>query len=154
MKILMVCLGNICRSPVAEGILRHKALQNNLTVTIDSAGTSGYHSGSHPDIRSVENALSNGVDISKQVSRKFTEKDFEDFDKIYVMDSNNLKDVLSLAKTEKQKQKVELILNEVFPGENRSVPDPYFGNDGFENVFNLLDSACDRIIEHIKKEKI
>ncbi len=150
----MVCLGNICRSPVAEGILRHKALEHDLKLIVDSAGTSGYHNGSHPDIRSTENALSNGVDISKQISRKFSEKDFEKFDKIYVMDGNNLKDVLSLAKTEKQKRKVDLILNEVFPGENRSVPDPYYGNDGFEHVFNLLDSACDRIIEQIKKEKI
>ncbi len=152
-KILMVCLGNICRSPLAEGILRHKAEQNNLNITIDSAGTSNYHIGEHPDSRTIANARKHGVDVSKLKARQFSEKDFDDFDIIFVMDSSNYADVVSLARNEKDKNKVELILNRSYPNTNMSVPDPYFGGEqGFENVFILLDKACDIIVESFKNE--
>ena len=152
-KILMVCLGNICRSPIAEGILRHKAERANLDIHIDSAGTSNYHIGDHPDKRTILNAKQHQIDISGLCARQFSVADFDAFDHIFVMDSSNYADVISLARTEKDKHKVELILNRVYPNSNMSVPDPYFGGEqGFENVFILLDKACDVIIESLKKK--
>ena len=149
----MVCLGNICRSPLAEGILRDKIQQKKLNVKIDSAGTSNYHVGEHPDKRSAKNAQAHGIDISKLVGRQFTVKDFDDFDKIYVMDASNHVDVLALARNKNDSKKVELILNTIYPGTNMSVPDPYFGGEqGFENVFLLLDKACDSIATDLEKE--
>ncbi|WP_264559370.1 low molecular weight protein-tyrosine-phosphatase [Flavobacterium sp. N2270] len=146
-KILMVCLGNICRSPLAEGILRSK-LSNNFIV--DSAGTGGWHAGELPDRRSIEIANKNGLDITNQRARKFTKNDFTDFDIIYAMDSSNLKDILQLAPDENAKSKVHLILNELYPNENKDVPDPYYGqNDGFEKVYNMLDKACSNIAKKI-----
>lgn len=153
MKILMVCLGNICRSPLAEGILRHKLEQRNIPAIVDSAGTSNYHEGLCPDERSIENAKSHGIDISNLCSRPFTEEDFDKFDHIYVMDSSNYNNVLSLARNDNDRKKVDLILNVVEPGKNNSVPDPYFGGkQGFENVYNLLDQACEIIAERLSKE--
>lgn len=150
-KILMVCLGNICRSPLAEGILREKTEKESINVFIDSAGTSNYHVGEHPDHRTVSNALDHGVDISRLKGRQFSDSDFDEFDHIFVMDSSNYSDVISLARNENDKKKVELILNRVYPNSNMSVPDPYFGGDqGFENVFILLDKACDVIVDSLK----
>jgi protein-tyrosine phosphatase len=147
-RILMVCLGNICRSPLAEGILRSKISNSNIEV--DSAGTISYHAGKLPDNRSIAIAEKYGIDITYQRSRKFVYEDFERFDRIYVMDSSNYSDVIELAKTKAQKDKVEMILNLVFPGENVDVPDPYYGGkEGFENVFKMLDEACDKIIEDL-----
>lgn len=150
-KVLMVCLGNICRSPLAEGILRVKAEQQKLDIKIDSAGTSNYHIGQHPDKRTIQNALTHDVDVSKLKARQFSVRDYDEFDHIFVMDSSNYADVTALARNEKDLQKVELILNRVYPGSNMSVPDPYFGGEqGFENVFILLDKACDVIAESLK----
>jgi protein-tyrosine phosphatase len=147
----MVCLGNICRSPLAEGILRHKAEQANLNITIDSAGTSNYHIGEHPDKRTILNAKQHQIDVSKLCARQFTSDDFDDFDHIFVMDSSNYADVISLARNERDKRKVEMILNRVYPNSNMSVPDPYFGGEqGFENVYILLDKACDVIVSSLK----
>jgi len=143
----MVCLGNICRSPLAEGILRSK-LSNNFIV--DSAGTGGWHAGELPDKRSIEIAKKKGLDITNQRARKFTIKDFLEFDLIYAMDTSNLKDILQLAPNENAKRKVHLILNEIYPNENKDVPDPYYGlNDGFEKVYNMLDEACNIIAKKI-----
>lgn len=148
-KVLMVCLGNICRSPLAEGILRSK-LTNNITV--DSAGTGGWHAGELPDKRSIQTARERGIDITNQRARKFKKSDFEDFDFIYVMDNQNYKDVLALAESETHKNKVQLILEELFPGERVDVPDPYYGGqDGFEKVFDMLDEACNCIAIKISK---
>lgn len=148
MSYLMVCLGNICRSPLAEGILRDKAERMNLDISIDSAGTSNYHIGQHPDNRTVLNAKQHGIDISKLKGRQFQVEDFDKFDTIFVMDSSNYSDVISLARNENDKRKVELILNRVYPNSNMAVPDPYFGGEqGFENVFILLEKACD-VIAH------
>ncbi len=152
-KILMVCLGNICRSPLAEGVLRYKAEKANLPLTIDSAGTSNYHIGEHPDKRTILNAKQHDIDVSKLCARQFTVDDYDTFDHIFVMDSSNYADVIGLARNEKDKKKVELILNRVYPNSNMSVPDPYFGGEqGFENVFILLDKACDIIVESLKKK--
>jgi protein-tyrosine phosphatase len=150
-KILMVCLGNICRSPLAEGIMRSK-LSNDFIV--DSAGTGGWHAGELPDKRSIATAKNKGLDITNQRARQFKISDFESFDYIYVMDNSNYKDVVALAPNEKAKSKVILILNEIFPNENVDVPDPYYGGqDGFENVFDMLNEACDLIAGKLKREK-
>lgn len=149
-KILMVCLGNICRSPLAEGILRSKLSEDFI---VDSAGTGGWHAGEQPDKRSILTAKNRGIDISYQKARKFTKADFENFDYIYVMDNQNFKDVLSLAENESQKKKVQMILEEIFSGERVDVPDPYYGGqDGFESVFDMLDQACDKIVNKIQKK--
>ena len=124
-KILMVCLGNICRSPLAEGILASKLPKNKFTV--DSAGTGSWHIGNSPDERSISVGKKNKVDISSQRGRQFSAADFDTFDYIYVMDSSNYSDVLELAKTQEHKEKVQMILNDLFPNENVDVPDPYFG---------------------------
>ena len=150
-KILMVCLGNICRSPLAEGILQSKLPRDKFIV--DSAGTGEWHIGKQPDQRSIAIAHKNGLDISHQRGRQFRTEDFKDFDYIYVMDGSNYNDVLSLAKNDEEKNKVKLILNELFPGENVDVPDPYFGlQNGFASVYDMIDQACDIIAEKLLKK--
>jgi protein-tyrosine phosphatase len=145
-RILMVCLGNICRSPLAEGILKSKVEPDRFYV--DSAGTSNYHVDECPDTRSIDIAQQNNLDIRSQRGRQFSVEDFDNFDKIYVMDMSNYYDVLSLARTEDDKEKVSLILNEIFPGENVEVPDPYHGGaDGFKKVYKMLDEACEVIAQ-------
>ena len=145
-KILMVCLGNICRSPLAEGILSEKLPSSKFKV--DSAGTAGYHVGKKPDTRSIQVAQKNGIDITYQRGRQFNINDFSKFDLIYAMDFSVYKDIIDLAPDENSKNKVKMILNEVFPGENMDVPDPYYGSDfGFESVYKMLDQACE-VIAH------
>lgn len=140
-KVLMVCLGNICRSPLAEGILQSKI--NSDTIFVDSAGTAAYHVGNLPDERSIAVAQKYGIDITNQRARKFTSKDFDEFDFIYAMDESNYQNILSLARNSEDERKVHLILNESQPNQNLSVPDPYYGGkDGFENVYQMLDEAC------------
>jgi protein-tyrosine phosphatase len=147
-KILMVCLGNICRSPLAEGILMSKLSRKSFFV--DSAGTGKWHVGKQPDERSIAIAKKNGIDISNQRGRQFTPADFDAYDYIYVMDTSNYDDVISLAQNQEHKAKVQLILNEIFPGENVDVPDPYYGTQfGFETVFKMLDETCDSIAEKL-----
>ncbi len=143
-KILMVCLGNICRSPLAEGILSEKLPSSKFKV--DSAGTAGYHIGKKPDTRSIQIAQKNGIDITTQKGRQFDVHDFGKFDIIYAMDFSVYKDIIALAPDENSKSKVKMILDEVFPGENIDVPDPYYGSDfGFESVYKMLDQACEVI---------
>jgi protein-tyrosine phosphatase len=153
-SILMVCLGNICRSPLAEGILRHRLIERGLNhIRVDSAGTSGYHAGDHPDARTIQNARKHHVDLSKLISRQFTPNDFAAFDFIYVMDSSNYRDVIALAHSEEEKSKVDLLLNTIWKGENRAVPDPYYGGEaGFENVFQLVDQACTKLADDLLKQ--
>ncbi len=148
-KILMVCLGNICRSPLAEGILKSKLNTENYFV--DSAGTGAWHSGELPDKRSIAVAKKYGIDLTNQRARLFLVEDFDTFDKIYVMDKSNYVNVCRLAPSQNHLDKVELILNESNPGKDFEVPDPYYGGDhGFENVFKMLNEACDKIKEKIE----
>ena len=150
-KVLMVCLGNICRSPLAEGILKSKVF--SFKTTVDSAGTAAYHHGEKPDRRSIAIAKKNNVDITGQNARKFLIEDFDVFDFIYVMDNSNYEDIVALARDENDRSKVKLILNEVFPDENLDVPDPYYGGDfGFRNVYKMLDEACDIIAKKINED--
>ena len=147
-KILMVCLGNICRSPLAEGILKSKIDSNNIFV--DSAGTGHWHIGKKPDPRSIEVAKKHQLDITDQRARQFSKQDFDDFDYIFVMDNSNKKDVLSIARNDSDKEKIHLILNEIFPNENMDVPDPYYGgSEGFQNVYRMLDLSCNSIANRI-----
>ena len=144
----MVCLGNICRSPLAEGILKLKV--DSQKYFIDSAGTGSYHLGSPPDSRSIAVSRKNNLDISYQRCRQFGVSDFDEFDIIYVMDNSNKRDVLALARDENDKAKVKMILNEIFPNENVDVQDPYLGGDqGFEKVYKLLEEACSIIAQKL-----
>ncbi len=149
MKILMVCLGNICRSPLAEGILSLKGKHLNLKV--DSAGTAAYHIGKQPDIRSIEIANKYTIDLNQQRARQFSRADFDKFDIIYAMDTNNYAHLISLASTETERNKIRMILNEINPNAYHSVPDPYYGGkNGFQDVYNMLEKACDKIIQDIE----
>lgn len=140
----MVCLGNICRSPLAEGILKNKLPKKNFRV--DSAGTSGYHIGKAPDIRSVEIAAKNGIDISNQKARKFTTDDFDRFDKIFAMDRRNLNHIKQMANTLEDSKKVSLLLG------NDQVPDPYYGNkDSFIKIYDIIDRACEELSDKLQK---
>ena len=149
-KVLMVCLGNICRSPLAEGILVSKV--NEDEIFVDSAGTGAYHIGKLPDERSIEVAGKYGIDITNQRARKFTVKDFDTFDYIYAMDESNYQNILMLARTNEDKSKVQLILNEAHTTKNLAVPDPFYGgNQGFENVYTMLEQACEIIANKLSK---
>lgn len=143
----MVCLGNICRSPLAEGLLKSKVDPDS--VLVDSAGTGGYHIGSGPDPRSVEVALKNNIDIRQQRCRIFSKNDFSQFDLIYVMDHSNYSDIIAMADDQNQIRKVRLLLEEIELG-TREVPDPYYGGErGFELVFDMIDKACDAVAKRI-----
>lgn len=148
-KVLMVCLGNICRSPLAEGILKSKV--NPSEVVVDSAGTAGYHIGKTPDIRSIEVALRAGIDISHQKCRRFTPEDFDNFDYIFAMDRENLLHLQDVARNTSDLEKLYLLLEEAgIPGEE--VPDPYYGgNDGFQKVFRMIDAATDKLLPLLSK---
>lgn len=152
MKVLMVCLGNICRSPMADGLLRDKVSKEGLDVIVDSAGTASYHVGNSPDNRMRATAKSFGVNIDGLRARQFVTSDFDKFDLIYAMDESNKSNILRLARNENDARKVKLILNEIYPGENMSVPDPYYGGDqGFIDVYDMLDRATDKIINDLKR---
>ena len=142
MKILFVCLGNICRSPIAEGILKHI----NPNIMVDSAGTSDYHIGSFPDLRMIETAQTYGIDISNHTARQFTAEDFNRFDKIFIMDDENYRNVIALSENEYQIEKVHYTLSN-----KNNVPDPYFGGkDGFIQVYEMLYDACQIINDEIQ----
>lgn len=148
MKILMVCLGNICRSPLAEGILQSKV--NSQEIQVDSAGTAAYHIGESPDKRSISVAKKYGIDLTKQRARKFKAKDFDVFDIIFAMDQSNFHGIIDLARNEAEEKKVHSILNELRSMENKEVPDPYYGGEqGFEEVYQMLDKACDAIAKKL-----
>lgn len=147
MKVLMLCLGNICRSPLAEGILRNKIANDNL---VDSAGTISMHQGQKADKRSIKIAQNHHIDINPHRSRPIVEKDFEEFDHIYCMDFNNVKDAMSLTKSEEQRQRISLILDVLQDDNSQEVPDPYWGElSDFEDVYQMLDKACDIIADKI-----
>jgi len=149
MKILMVCLGNICRSPLAQGILEHKLKQRGLDWVVDSVGTGGGHKGLGPDERSIQVALKHGIDISQQEARRIRYSDILDFDLIYCMDTTNYVNVREMCHTLEEEAKVKMIMDESDPGKKLEVPDPYYGGpSGFEKIYQLLDRACEAIIRN------
>lgn len=149
MKILMVCLGNICRSPLAEGIMQRKLQARDLDWPVDSAGTGNWHIGEKPDPRSIEVAQKNGIDISGQRARQFQSTDLNDYDLILAMDTANLRNIQNLCKKSDHQKKVHLIMELAHPGAGTDVPDPYWDNDGFSLVYDMLDIACEKIIEQL-----
>lgn len=148
MRILMVCLGNICRSPLAEGILKDKVRKAGFNWTVESAGTNHFHTGEPPHPLSQKVALINGLDISGQRARNFVREDFHHYDKIYALAGDVLKDIRRIAGTDFDETKAELLLNEQFPNENRDVPDPYYGAEpGYHDVFSMIHDVCDKILD-------
>lgn len=146
MKLLMVCLGNICRSPLAHGIMEHLIKEEGLDWQVDSAGTGDWHVGHAPDKRAIAIAKEQGIDIACQQCRQLQQSDFDSFDHIYVMDDNNLKTVLALARTTAHKNKVSLL------AENTIIPDPYYENSQFEPVYHLIDKACRALVKKHQKQ--
>ena len=147
MRILMVCLGNICRSPIAEGILRHKAQQHGLNWIIDSAGTESYHVGEQPHRFSQKICAANGIDISYQRARQFVKADFKNYDLIYALAGDVYAEIGRIGGLQADMKKVHYFMNELNAGANQSVPDPYYGSEnGYETVYQLIDKNCDAII--------
>lgn len=145
----MVCLGNICRSPLAEGILRHKAAQAGLNWTIDSAGTNGYHTGEAPHPLSQKVALLNGIDICDQRARRFVAEDFNRYDKIYALADDVLDEMRRIAGKKFDSQKADLLMNELYPGTGQDVPDPWYGPEpGYHDVYRMIDQVCEKIIRN------
>lgn len=148
MKILMVCLGNICRSPLAEGILQQKAFEAGLDWSVESAGTNSYHIGEAPHPLSQKVAKLNGIDISRQRARRFEATDFDQYDKIYALAADVLADIRRIAKNRFDPAKTDLLMNELFPGQDLDVPDPWYGPEpGYHEVYEMIERVCDRIIE-------
>ncbi len=153
-KVLFVCLGNICRSAMAQGVLEHKVKEQNLSIKVDSAGTSNYHIGEQPDKRMIKKGLEYDIDISTQRARQFTVKDFDEFDYIFAMDKSNFDNINRLARNNQDKQRVKLFLDYSYPNQQKGVPDPYYGGEaGFEEVFQLLNHANDIFIKSITHEQ-
>ncbi len=149
MRILMVCLGNICRSPMADGWLRYYTDKHQLAIEVDSAGTANYHIGKQPDERMRKWSKTYGVNIDNLNARQFKVVDFDKFDRIFVMDESNYSTIIRLARDENDREKVSLYLNELYPGENREVPDPYYGNDNdFKQVIELLDQTTKAFLKN------
>lgn len=151
----MVCIGNICRSPLAEGILKDKLAKSGLDFIIDSAGIISYHAGEEPDYRSIETARRHGIDISGQIARKFSPDDFEKFDLIFAMDNEVSDELISLAKSSGHRKKIHLFLEYAGYKSGSIVPDPYYGTkNDFENVFLLIDDACDKMVNKFLKKNL
>ncbi len=146
MKILFVCTGNICRSPLAEGILKDKLSKLSINAFIDSCGFESFHAGDHPDNRALTVAQKRGIDISGHSARVFTNADFDNFDRIYIMDSSHFKRLKKIARNAEDRKKIDFIMNTIYPGQNIPVPDPWYNDlDAFENVCDMLEPACERI---------
>ncbi len=149
MKVLMVCLGNICRSPLAEGILKKKVAERGLQWEIASAGTGNWHIGQAPDPRSQAVAAQHGLDISNQRAMQVKPEHLKTYDLILAMDQSNYRDLLNMAQSDEERAKIRLILDFSYPHENRSVPDPYWDDDGFEQVYAMLEDACEQLIQEL-----
>lgn len=153
MKVLFVCTGNICRSPLAEGILKDKLRTNHIPAEVDSAGFESFHTGDSPDDRAIKTARKHKIDITEHRARLFTRADFDNFDKIYVMDAWHYDNTMRLSRNDSDKEKVDFVMNVLFPGKNIPVPDPWYnGISAFEEVFLQLDKACEIIAENIAEQ--
>lgn len=153
MNILFVCLGNICRSPLAEGILKDKLSKNKINANIESAGFESFHINEHPDKRAIKVAEKHGIDISSYSCRLFTSSDFEKFDRIYVMEAANFRDAKYFARDDKDMGKIKFLMS-VIHGKNVAVPDPYFGDEeGFDSTFEMIDKACEIIAKKLKNNE-
>ncbi len=153
MKVLMVCLGNICRSPLAEGILKDKITRRNIDAEVHSAGTSNYHAGEQADPRTIEVANRHNINLQNHIARQFSVADFGRYDKIYTMDAENNRNVLKLTRNYNDRKKVEMLLNVVEPGSDTEVPDPYYHlKNGFEHIFRILDEACEIIADSLDNQ--
>lgn len=151
MTILMVCLGNICRSPLAEGILLQKIKAAGLNWKVDSAGTNGFHVNEAPHYLSQRVAKKRGIDISQQLCRRFVTTDFDSFDKIYAMAGDVVEEMKLISGNKFNSEKVDLLLNAVYPGENRDIPDPWYGPEtGYYKVFDMIDEACEALIKKLR----
>ena len=151
----MVCLGNICRSPLAEGVLQHKAKAAGLNWQVNSAGTNGYHVGEAPHRLSQKVAKMNGIDICTQRARRFSASDFEKYDKIYAMADDVIDEMKWIAGNKYDASKVDLLMNELHPGKNEDIPDPWYGTEpGYHRTYELIDQATDKIIEKAKGNKL
>ncbi|MBN1652097.1 MAG: low molecular weight phosphotyrosine protein phosphatase [Bacteroidales bacterium] len=150
MQILMVCLGNICRSPMAEGIMRQKINEYGLNAEVDSCGTAAYHIGQSPDKRAIQTLRKYNIDISKHRGRQFDRTDFDKFDAIFVMDTENFKDIIKNTRNQGDREKVKLLLDVLYPGMQKIVPDPYYGDlAGFDDTYRLINQACDKIARQL-----
>lgn len=146
----MVCLGNICRSPLAEGVLRKLGEERGINLEVDSCGTSDLHVGEAPDPRSIKKAHEHGFDISGLKGRQFSSDDFDRFDRIFAMDTQNYKDLVSKARTREDMEKVQLIMSQLYPADKINVPDPYYGDfDGFEEVYQMLINSCEVFLNKV-----
>lgn len=154
MKILMVCLGNICRSPLAEGILQDKAFKAGLSWSVESAGTNHYHTGEAPHPLSQKVAKLNGIDISQQRARRFRADDFQQYDRIYALAADVMEEMKRIAKQQFDPTKADLLMNALYPGKDMDVPDPWYGPEpGYHEVYKLIDAACEAIIADIKQRE-
>lgn len=155
MKILMVCLGNICRSPLAEGILKDKVKKAGLHWTVDSAGTNGYHVGEAPHYLSQKVAKKKGIDISGQKARRFTKYDFEQYDKVYALAADVMDEMKMISQDRFDFSKADLLLNVLYPGKNMDVPDPWYGPEaGYYEVYDLIDAACDALVSQYSNTEL
>ena len=155
MKMLFVCLGNICRSPMAEGIMKDLIKQHQLDWEVESAGTESYHVGQSPDARAIRTCKNHAIDISSQRARQICKKDCDDFDLVYALGTDIMEEIGDTLPSLSGTSRLKLLLDEVFPGENRSVPDPWYGREeGFEPVFQLIEKACQAILKKHAGEAI
>ena len=150
MRILMACLGNICRSPMAEGIMRQKIEKYGLNAEVDSCGTANYHVGDSPDKRGIQTLKNYDIDISQHQGRQFQVSDFDSYDFIFAMDASNFSNLIALARNQKDVEKIKLLLDEIYPGEQKIVPDPYYGGiEDFEDTYILLENACEHLAKRL-----
>jgi len=155
MKILMVCLGNICRSPIAEGVMRQKIEEYGIDAEVNSCGTASYHIGEAPDYRGIQTLNNYDIDISQHQGQQFTVSDFDTYDLIFAMDTSNYSNLAAKARNQKDMEKIKLLMDETYPGKQKIVPDPYYGNiSDFQNVFQLLEKVCDTLSNTLQNKAI
>ena len=151
-KILMVCLGNICRSPMAEGVMRQKIKDYGLDAQVNSCGTASYHIGEAPDYRGIKTLHNYGIDISQHQGQQFSISDFDAYDLIFVMDTRNYSNIIAKARNKNDKEKITLLMDEIYPGQQKVVPDPYYGDiEDYEETYALVEGACEHLAKRLSE---